>query len=272
MRVKRVIFSGVLCGFFGFGTEVLPQEPVKDFTFKRIKVEDRPVGKKINIQIDPNTQEIPQTSVIPEKPADSAPKDQQDWFWDVISPQIEAASVDRFSKAMAHLGNAPQGSGQFRADAAMLSRLSETYGREILRASIGKNVSPALILAVIGVESSGRVDAESSAGARGLMQLIPETAARFNVTDTSDPLQNITGGTAYLDWLLGEFNGDPILALAGYNAGENAVKSHDGVPPYAETRNYIPKVIAAWQVARTLCATPPDLASDGCVFRAQAVN
>ena len=73
----------------------------------------------------------------------------------------------------------------------------------------------------------------------------------------------------YLDWLLGEFAGDPVLALAGYNAGEGAVRDNRGVPPYAETRAYVPKVLAAFSVARGLCQTPPVLISDGCVF---AVN
>ena len=107
--------------------------------------------------------------------------------------------------------------------------------------------------------------AESGKGATGLMQLIPATADRFNV-DASVPAQNIQGGVTYLNWLLDKFGGDPILALAGYNAGENAVIAHNGVPPYAETRNYVPKVLAAWKVARGLCMTPPELFSDGCVF------
>ena len=81
-----------------------------------------------------------------------------------------------------------------------------------------------------------------------------------------DAEENIRGGVAYLDWLLGEFEGDALLALAGYNAGENAVKKHGGVPPYDETRAYVPKVLAAWDVARALCRTRPELPSDGCVF------
>jgi soluble lytic murein transglycosylase-like protein len=72
---------------------------------------------------------------------------------------------------------------------------------------------------------------------------------------------------AYLDWLMTEFGGDPVLVLAGYNAGEGAVRKNGGVPPYAETRDYVPKVLAAFQVARSLCVTPPQLASDGCVFK-----
>jgi soluble lytic murein transglycosylase-like protein len=98
------------------------------------------------------------------------------------------------------------------------------------------------------------------------MQLMPATAERFGVEDAHDPAQNIRGGVAYLSWLLRHFDGDAVLALAGYNAGEGAVQRNDGVPPFAETRDYVPKVLAAWRVARGLCRTPPELPGDGCVF------
>jgi soluble lytic murein transglycosylase-like protein len=74
------------------------------------------------------------------------------------------------------------------------------------------------------------------------MQLIPATAQRFGVADPLDPLQNLKGGMAYLSWLLDHFEGDLKRALAGYNAGENAVLRYGGVPPYAETRNYLKKI------------------------------
>ena len=127
-------------------------------------------------------------------------------------------------------------------------------------------MSPALVLAVIAVESGGRTDALSTKGAQGLMQLIPATAERFGVTDSLLADQNIKGGVEYLDWLLKEFKGDPILALAAYNAGENAVKANEGVPPYPETRDYVPKVLAAYDVARGLCKTRPVFISDGCAL------
>ena len=103
----------------------------------------------------------------------------------------------------------------------------------------------------------------------GLMQLMPATAERFGVTDRVNPSENIKAGVAYLSWLMDHFEKDPILVLAGYNAGEGAVQSNNGVPPYAETRNYVPKVLAAFNVAKGLCQTPPELVTDGCVF---AVN
>jgi soluble lytic murein transglycosylase-like protein len=87
-----------------------------------------------------------------------------------------------------------------------------------------------------------------------------------------DPAANIRAGTAYLDWLMGAFGGDPVLALAGYNAGEGAVRRHGGVPPYAETRTYVPKVLAAWNVARLLCGRPPVLPGDACIFETAALE
>ena len=98
------------------------------------------------------------------------------------------------------------------------------------------------------------------------MQLMPATASRFGVEDSTVPQQNISGGIKYLDWLMGEFDSDPILVLAGYNAGEGSVRKHEGVPPFPVTRDYVPKVLAAFQVAKGLCKTPPELISDGCVF------
>jgi soluble lytic murein transglycosylase-like protein len=103
---------------------------------------------------------------------------------------------------------------------------------------------PALLHAVIRAESAYEPEALSHAGACGLMQLMPGTAARFGVTEIWDPAQNIEGGAAYLRVLLDLFDGDIRLALAGYNAGENAVKRHGyQIPPYAETQHYVRQVL-----------------------------
>mgnify|MGYP003513607034 CR=1 FL=1 len=104
-------------------------------------------------------------------------------------------------------------------------------------------VHPQLVLSVIEVESRFDSVALSPKNAKGLMQLIPETAARFGVSRPYDAAQSIRGGTAYLQWLLAYFRGDVILAAAAYNAGERAVERYRGVPPYAETRAYVAKVI-----------------------------
>jgi soluble lytic murein transglycosylase-like protein len=146
--------------------------------------------------------------------------------------------------------------------------IAQAHGIEILKATIGTDVSPALVLAVMAVESAGDPMAVSSAGAQGLMQLMPATAERFGVTDLLVPAQSISGGVKYLNWLMGKFKNDPILVLAGYNAGEGSVRKYKGVPPFVETRDYVSKVLAAFQVARGLCLTPPELISDGCAFAA----
>jgi len=104
-------------------------------------------------------------------------------------------------------------------------------------------LDPNLVLAVIATESNFNPRARSPKNAQGLMQLIPATAARFGVRDVWDPEQNLRGGMAYLRWLLAHFNGDLRLALAGYNAGEGAVAEHGGVPPYAETRDYVARIL-----------------------------
>ena len=93
------------------------------------------------------------------------------------------------------------------------------------------------------------------------------TVERFGVEDRLVPAQSIAGGVKYLNWLMGEFQNDPILVLAGYNAGEGSVRKYKGVPPFVETRDYVPKVLSTFQVARGLCLTPPELISDGCVLR-----
>ncbi|MCC6196838.1 MAG: transglycosylase SLT domain-containing protein [Burkholderiales bacterium] len=103
-------------------------------------------------------------------------------------------------------------------------------------------VDPRLALAVIAVESNFEVKARSEKDARGLMQLIPETAARFNVRDAYDIKDNVRGGLAYLRWLLAYYRGQVQLAAAAYNAGEKAVDRYRGVPPYLETREYVKRI------------------------------
>lgn len=116
------------------------------------------------------------------------------------------------------------------------------FDRDINAAAATFDVTADLIKAVIQVESEFDPQAVSSKGAQGLMQLMPFTARRFGVSDAFEPRQNIFGGVQFLRFLLDLFRGDVDLALAAYNAGENAVLRHGGVPPYKETRGYVRKV------------------------------
>ena len=247
-----------------------------DFTFRRIRPPAPGEARRL-VQIDPAEQArlMAVPAARPDPVAASAPSAGPakpsapglfDWYWEAVSPVLNDRS-DRFARALEMLGKGPGGSIVPAPRMQTMQEMAGAYGTHILRATIGTRVSPALVLAVMGVESGGRSEAVSSAGAVGLMQLIPATAERFGVSDSRDPQQNIKGGVAYLDWLLKEFDSDPVLALAAYNAGEGAVRKNDGVPPYAETRAYVPKVLAAWQVAQGLCLTPPELVTDPCVFR-----
>lgn len=255
-------------------------DPVRDFTFRRVAAPDPGATRRITVQIDP----VEQAAILAARPAvpRRLPPDDPNgaadspadgigtlaWYWDAVSPALEDASPARLGPAVTALAGA---GGTVPAPRLQtLQAIADTHAAEILIATVGTRVSPALALAVIAVESAGQPLAVSTAGATGLMQLMPDTAARFGVTDATDPRQNIRGGVAYLNWLMGEFGADPLMVLAGYNAGEGAVRRHGGVPPYAETRDYVPKVLAAWTVARGLCLTPPELLSDGCVFSVRA--
>jgi soluble lytic murein transglycosylase-like protein len=278
MRGSTRLFSVILCLLAGQAAAQMP--PVaEDFTFRRVKPPAAGTPR-ITVQIDPAEQarRLAASPKVEPRAADPAPDTvvaampptppsaTYGWFWDTVSPARGAVS-GRFAQALSMLSQGPGGASVRAPRMQHLQEVARAHGTDILKATIGTEVSPALVLAVIGIESAGRVDAVSSAGAEGLMQLIPATAERFGVTDSKDATQNIRGGVAYLDWLMKRFDRDPLMVLAAYNAGEGAVDANEGVPPYAETRDYVPKVLAAWQVAQGLCATPPMLVTDPCVFK-----
>ncbi len=118
---------------------------------------------------------------------------------------------------------------------------------EIDRAAQLNNIPAELVRAVIWAESNGDASAVSHAGALGLMQLMPRTAGEMFVQNPVDPAQNIQGGTRYLRWLANQFQGDMLLTLAAYNAGPDAVRKYNGVPPFDETRQYCKKVMAYYR-------------------------
>ncbi len=240
-------------------------EPFPDFNFKRVGVPQSGSNKRITVQIAPVAPEAPAAPATPDVAA-AAPAPVLPWFWGDVSRAIDAPAQERFEQAQTVLSKAV-GDGRYQTPRLdELLQITAEHGPAILRATIGTEVSPALVAAVIHAESAGRADAESKAGAVGLMQLMPATAERFGVDDRTNPLQNIQGGVAFLNLLMNAFDGDPILILAAYNAGENAVKDAGGVPPFPETLGYVPKVLAAWSIAKGLCVTEPELISDGCVF------
>lgn len=118
----------------------------------------------------------------------------------------------------------------------LVNKLAPEYG-----------INPRLVMAVIRAESNFESTAISPKNAQGLMQLIPETSLRFNVRKPFDPEQNIRGGMSYLRWLLAYFEGNVALVAAAYNAGEGAVNRFRGIPPYAETRGYVKRIMSIFK-------------------------
>lgn len=263
MIPKARVFAAALCLLAPVAALAEGPAPFPEFTFKRV-TPPKAGGKRITVQIAPQA-----AAPAPRRPATSAAAPRSSsyaWFWDDIAPEAEASAPGRLHPALVRLSNPPTGQSIGTPGLSTLMGIAKSHNAAILLSTAGRKVSPALVLAVIAVESGGRAEAQSRAGAQGLMQLMPDTAARFGVNDPFDASQNIRAGAEYLDWLMGHFGDDPILALAGYNAGEGAVAKHSGVPPFAETRDYVPKVLAAYAVARGLCRTPPELISDPCIF------
>jgi hypothetical protein len=263
----RFLSVVALAATLGVGAAHAEPPPFPDFSAKRVKPPSAGAKKRITVQIAPQAPAAPSAPTTPASKPGPSGSETLAWFWQDISPSRDAQSPGRLEPALIRLSNPPAGQGIATPRLQDLQTIANQYGRDILMSTVGTRISPALALAVISVESAGRVDAQSSAGAQGLMQLMPATAERFGVSDRLIPEQNIKGGVAFLDFLMETFDNDVILALAGYNAGENAVLRNHGVPDYAETRAYVPKVLQAFRTAKGLCLTPPQLVTDGCVFR-----
>src|SRR5688572_17885740 len=151
---------------------------------------------------------------------------------ETTSPQTRAAGMPQYVLPTAEL---------IHRFSSIIEATSRSHG-----------VDAALVHAVITAESGYNPAAVSRAGARGLMQLMPDTAKRFGVRNIMDPTENIQGGVKYLRELLTLFNGNMELAVAAYNAGENAViRAGNRVPPYAETMHYVPKVLGLYRKFQT---------------------
>lgn len=286
-----ILLGPGLVGAFGagvFGAGAFGQSaPVqRDIAPRRVAVPGKQGGPRITVQIDPTEQAgrliakpkaRPGAGAGPAEPAAGAGLQPvmtgQDfgWYWDLV-PTSRDESADHYSLAMASLSNGPGGAMVPGPRLQYLQDMAVKYGIEILKATVGTKVSPALVLAVIGMDGARRPDAPGAEAAVGLMKLSSATADRFGVTDAGDPVQSIKGAIAYLDRLMVQFDHDPLLVLAAYNAGEAAVMANKGVPPYPETRAWVPKALAAWQVAQGLCMTSPELMSDPCVFRVLAAG
>ena len=156
-------------------------------------------------------------------------------------PEIShrAVSAEQVTPAASPVGESPD---EFPPGAVFDH---EALRRLAARVALKHGIDAALVQAVVQVESRYDAFAVSPRGAMGLMQLMPKTAARFNVSNAFNPLENLNGGVQYLKELLERYSGETQLALAAYNAGEIAVERYGGVPPYRETKNYVSRVMAA---------------------------
>lgn len=169
-----------------------------------------------------------------------------DWFWRDVPAKIKDGTRSRaISVIRAHRARGRQMFGTH----SKVQRIMERWGREISAGARRSKIPEKLLASIILAESGGNPRAVSPAGAQGLAQLMPGTARRFGVSNSFDPAQNLRGAAAYLSFLMNRFQGDLVLVVAAYNAGEHAVDRHGGVPPYRETRNYVPRVLSAFEAA-----------------------
>ena len=155
---------------------------------------------------------------------------------EIVLPEV----VAEVQQNVEHGGLFPRRSWRYSADRGPMFK--SKYDEAIISAARHFDVDAALVSAVIKAESDFNPHVVSHKGARGLMQLMPATAARFGVTNSFDPVANIYGGTRYLRWLLKKFDDNADLAVAAYNAGEGNVAKYRGVPPFRETVNYVNKI------------------------------
>jgi len=206
---------------YAFGRGVPESRPLAASLFSLASAQGHSEAQKMLDTIQMTTTELPpcvQAAVLPPQ----APRP-------VVVEAPKVLNIER------HIVNLPE-SKKWLID--LVQTLADWY-----------EVDPRLVLSVIAVESNFQVQATSHKSAMGLMQLIPQTAERFNVRNAYDATQNIRGGIKYLRWLLSYYRGDVTLAVAAYNAGEKAVDRYKGIPPYAETRQYVKRVLELYELA-----------------------
>lgn len=170
---------------------------------------------------------------------------------DIAAVQSRIAEITGQNFAAAPASNGPSFASM------VASALQPTQGpnvipppqiEQLVTANAGAwGVDPALVKAIIANESGFNANATSKTGAQGLMQLEPGTASDLGVANAYDPAQNVWGGTRYIRGLLDRFHGDVRLAVAAYNAGPGAVEKYGGIPPYAETQNYVANVLDSYR-------------------------
>jgi len=168
-------------------------------------------------------------------------------------PQSQDDSTASFASVLQAQMNGSDATSPETADA---SSAPDMLAPAQIEALVNQNaetqaVDPALVKAIIANESGFNANATSNVGAQGLMQLMPGTAAALGVSNAYDPAQNVAGGTKYIKQLLDRFNGNVPLAVAAYNAGPGAVEKYGGVPPYAETQNYVQNVLSSYAKYRS---------------------
>jgi soluble lytic murein transglycosylase-like protein len=173
------------------------------------------------------------------------------------APAAAAASAASPTNFQAQLTAAAAGTAPTAGVMPLAAGGATQYDAMIQAAAQRNGVDPSLLKALIRQESNFDPNAGSPAGAQGLTQLMPGTAAALRVTDPHDPQQAIEGGARYLRQQLDAFGGDETKALAAYNAGPGAVQRYGGVPPYAETQEYVRNVLGYAAGYRTSIPTPP---------------
>jgi soluble lytic murein transglycosylase-like protein len=172
---------------------------------------------------------------------------------EVVPVSLDARGASRAARASSS-GGLPRSRERAVPRGADVSR--SLYADLIARIAAEEQVDPALIRAIITVESNYDPLAISRKGAQGLMQLMPGTADRYAVRDPFDPEANIRGGVRYLRFLQETFPGRLPLVLAAYNAGENAVLRYDGIPPYRETQQYVDRVLGHYGASNSTTTRP----------------